>query len=160
MSDLVTDPATKPVALARAAFKTFLTVPTRWADNDVYGHVNNATYYSYFDTVVNQWLITAGLLDFHSSDETAPVGLVVANSCQFFSSIAFPQTLTVGIRIDHIGTSSVRYRLGIFAASEPLAAAVGEFTHVYVHRTTRKPMPLPQAWRTHFSALLFQPSPP
>lgn len=138
----------------RSAFATFITVPTRWADNDVYGHVNNMVYYSYFDTAVNQWLISAGLLDMGSPDATAPVGLVVANSCQFFSSVAFPQTLHLGLRVDHLGNSSVRYALGVFTENAPIASAVGEFTHVYVHRDTRKPMPLPQAWRTQLSSLV------
>jgi acyl-CoA thioester hydrolase len=145
----------KPTALSRDAFKAFIAVPTRWADNDVYGHVNNVTYYSYFDTAVNQWLINAGLLDIHSSDESQPVGLVVANSCQYFSSIAFPQQLSIGIRIDHIGTSSVRYVLGVFAGDATLTAALGEFTHVYVHRTRRTPMPLPNEWRNLLSTLTF-----
>jgi acyl-CoA thioester hydrolase len=143
----------KPTTLSRAAFKTFITMPTRWSDNDVYGHVNNVTYYSYFDTAVNQWLIAAGLLDVHSIDEAKPVGLVVASSCQYFSSITFPQQLDIGLRIDHIGTSSVRYLLAVFAQTAPLAAAVGEFTHVYVQRTTRKPMPLSDTWRTQFLTL-------
>jgi acyl-CoA thioester hydrolase len=142
-------------APSRSAFKLLMPMPTRWADNDAYGHVNNVAYYSYFDTAVNQWLIASGLLAIHSQDEAAPVGLVVANRCEFFSSLAFPQTLEVGLRIDHIGTSSVRYGLGIFAADAPLAAAAGEFTHVYVQRSSRKPMALPTAWRNQFSTLLF-----
>lgn len=145
---------TKPISQPRDAFKLFVPMPTRWADNDVYGHVNNVTYYSYFDTAVNQWLIASGLLDIHDQKATTPVGLVVANSCQFFASIAFPQALEVGIRIDHVGTSSVRYVLGIFAADAPMAEAVGEFTHVYVDRLSRKPMPLPAEWRTIFSTLI------
>lgn len=143
----------KPAIPCREDFKTFIAMPTRWADNDVYGHVNNVTYYSYFDTAVNQWLITAGLLNIHSIDENQPVGLVVANSCQYFSSIAFPQQLSIGLRIDHIGTSSVRYVLAVFAADADLACAIGEFTHVYVHRTSRKPMPLPDIWRTQLLTL-------
>jgi acyl-CoA thioester hydrolase len=147
----------KPAPLARDTFNTFITMPTRWADNDVYGHVNNVTYYSYFDTAVNQWLITQGLLDIHSADESLPVGLVVANRCQFFAALAFPQSLDIGLRIEHIGTSSVRFVLGVFAANTPMAAAVGEFTHVYVHRHSRKPMPLPAHWRSIFLTLQPQP---
>jgi acyl-CoA thioester hydrolase len=143
----------KPIALNRTAFKAFIPMPTRWADNDVYGHVNNVTYYSYFDTAVNQWLINAGLLDLHSRDESQPVGLVVANSCQYFSSIAFPEQLSIGLRIDHIGNSSVRYVLGVFTDNAPQTAAVGEFTHVYVHRIRRTPMPLPNEWRNLLSTL-------
>jgi acyl-CoA thioester hydrolase len=143
----------KPTPPSRTAFKTFISMPTRWADNDVYGHVNNVTYYSYFDTAVNQWLITCGLLDLHSVDVAQPVGLVVANSCQYFSSISFPQQLHIGLRIDHIGTSSVRYVLAVFSENSPLAAAVGEFTHVYVQRKNRKPMPLSDAWRTQLLTL-------
>jgi acyl-CoA thioester hydrolase len=141
----------------RDAFTRFIDMPTRWADNDVYGHVNNVTYYSYFDTAVNQWLIAQGLLDIHSTDETQPLGLVVANRCEFFASLAFPQLLNIGLRIDHIGTSSVRFVLGVFAAHAPLAAAVGEFTHVYVNRISRQAMPLPEHWRSTF--LTLQPSP-
>lgn len=143
----------KVTSPSRDAFKTFVDMPTRWSDNDVYGHVNNVTYYSYFDTAVNQWLIATGLLDFHSIDEAQPIGLVVGSSCQFFTSLAFPQQLTVGLRVDHIGTSSVRYVLAVFSPNEILAAAVGEFTHVYVQRTSRKPMPLPEAWRTQLLTL-------
>jgi acyl-CoA thioester hydrolase len=142
---------------ARQAFTTFITLPTRWADNDVYGHINNVTYYSYFDTAVNQWLIAQGLLDLHSGNEALPLGLVVANGCQFFAPLSFPQILDVGIRVDHIGTSSVRYVLGVFAANDSHAAAVGEFTHVYVNRASRKPMPLPKHWRTVFLTLQLQP---
>ena len=148
---------TKPTSRPRDAFKLFVAMPTRWADNDVYGHVNNVTYYSYFDTAVNHWLIAQGLLNIHDHPATSPVGLVVANSCQFFASIAFPQTLEVGIRIDHIGSSSVRYVLGVFTADALMASAVGEFTHVYVDRISRKPTPLPATWRTIFTTLIINP---
>jgi acyl-CoA thioester hydrolase len=145
----------KPNPPSRDAFKKFIAMPTRWADNDLYGHVNNVTYYSYFDTAVNQWLIDAGLLKLNVADEARPLGLVVANSCQYFSSIAFPQQLEIGLRVDHIGNSSVRYALAVFSATEPLAAALGEFTHVYVHRTSRKPIALPETWRTQLLTLTF-----
>ncbi len=145
----------KPTPALRGAFKAFIPMPTRWADNDQYGHVNNVAYYSYFDTAVNQWLLTRGLLELHSANETAPLGLVVSNSCQFFSSLAFPQALEIGVRIDHLGNSSVRYVLGVFAVDSDCAAAVGEFTHVYVHRSSRKPMTLPAAWRSTLASLVF-----
>ena len=117
---------------------------TRWMDNDVYGHVNNVVHYSLFDTAVNRTLIEAGVLDIHQGEV---IGLVVHTQCHYFDSIAFPQTVHAGLRVDHLGRSSVRYELGLFADDAPLAAAVGHFTHVYVDRATRRPVELPSALR-------------
>lgn len=129
-------------------------MPTRWSDNDVYGHVNNVSYFSYFDTAVNQSLIQRGLLNFSGEDEAAPLGLVVSNQCQYYASVAFPQLLEIGIRVEHLGSSSVRYGLGVFVQGQPETAAYGQFTHVYVNRSTRKPMPLPEPWRAELSSLV------
>ena len=108
-------------------------------DNDVYGHVNNVVYYSWFDTAVNAHLIEKGALDFHSSDA---IGLVVETGCNYFAPLTFPETVQVGIRVAKLGTSSVRYEVGIFGASD-LTAAKGHFVHVYVDIMTRRPVPLP-----------------
>lgn len=124
----------------RDAYRHFSGISTRWMDNDAYGHINNVVYYSYFDTVVNRYLIEAGALDV----ERSPViGLVVETHCNYFASLAFPQTVEAGLRVAQLGTSSVRYEIGLFGAGEPLAAACGHFVHVYVDRVTRRPAPLP-----------------
>lgn len=131
---------TRPTPAPRHRFRHFETIATRWMDNDAYGHINNVVYYSYFDTVVNRYLIEAGALDI----ERSPViGLVVETHCNYFSSIAFPQRVEAGLRVARLGASSVRYEIGLFAADEPLSAACGHFVHVYVDRGTRRPVPLP-----------------
>jgi acyl-CoA thioester hydrolase len=135
----------------RSAYRAWRTIPTRWADNDAYGHVNNVVHYAWFDTAVNAWLVEAGLLDIANGD---PIGLVVETRCAYFSGLAFPQQVEVGIAIERLGRSSVTYRLGIFAEGGDKAAAQGEFTHVYVGRDSRKPTALPDAWRTKFEELL------
>jgi acyl-CoA thioester hydrolase len=127
------------------------TIPTRWADNDVYGHVNNVVHYAWFDTAVNAWLVEAGLLDIDHGD---PIGLVVETCCRYLAPLSFPQAAEVGIGIERLGTSSVTYRLGIFAEGQGNAAAEGEFTHVYVDRVSRKPRPLPAEWRAKLEILL------
>lgn len=134
----------------RAAYPVFRTITTRWSDNDVYGHVNNVVYYGWFDTAVNACLIEAGALDI----ETGPIiGLVVETGCRYAKPLAFPQTIEAGIRAAHIGTSSVRYEIGLFAAGAADAAAEGFFVHVYVDRKTRRPVPLPTPLRTVVTAL-------
>ena len=120
-------------------------------DNDVYGHVNNVQYYSYFDTAVNHYLITSGWLDIHNGDV---VGLVVETRCSFAASVAFPDELDVGLRVEKLGNSSVRYGIGIFRRGEPLAAAEGHFIHVYVDRETNKPVRVPEALRAVLQPLL------
>jgi acyl-CoA thioester hydrolase len=115
-------------------------ITTRWSDNDIYGHVNNVVYYSWFDTAVNAHLIEQGALDIH----TGPViGLVIETQCNYFAPLAFPQTVWAGLRVAHLGSSSVRYEVGLFAEGDDLAAACGHFVHVYVDRETRRPVPLP-----------------
>ena len=109
-------------------------------DNDIYGHVNNVVYYSWFDTAVNAWLIEQGALDIH---EGPVIGLVIETQCNYFAPLAFPQTIEAGLRVAHLGSSSVRYEVGLFAQGEPLSAACGHFVHVYVDRETRRPVPLP-----------------
>jgi len=135
----------------RSAYRAWRTIPTRWADNDAYGHVNNVVHYAWFDTAVNAWLVEAGLLDIANGD---PIGLVVETRCAYFAALAFPQQVEVGIAVEQLGQSSVTYRLGIFAEGEGKAAAQGEFTHVYVDRASRKPTALPDAWRTKLEELL------
>lgn len=135
----------------RSAYRAWRTIPTRWADNDAYGHVNNVVHYAWFDTAVNAWLVEAGLLDIEHGD---PIGVVVETRCAYFAPLSFPESAEVGIAIDRLGTSSVTFRLGIFAEGLEAAAAEGEFTHVYVDRTSRKPKPLPDAWKAKLEALL------
>lgn len=130
--------------LGRSAYRHFRTVPTRWADNDSYGHVNNIVYYGWFDTAVNAWLIEAGLLDIAIGD---PIGLVVETGCRYVRPLAFPQPVEIGLGVEHIGRSSVRYRLGVFASGSDEPAAEGHFVHVYVGRDGRRPVELPATWR-------------
>ena len=135
----------------RAEYPVFQTISTRWMDNDVYGHVNNVVYYSYFDTAVNGYLKAQGVLDYRTGDT---VGLVVETGCQFFAPIAFPDTVNAGIRVQKIGTSSVRYEVGLFANDSDSAAAQGHFVHVYVSATDHRPMPLPEDFRAALQPLL------
>jgi acyl-CoA thioester hydrolase len=130
----------KAQAGPRSAYPIFRPISTRWMDNDVYGHVNNVVYYSWFDTAVNAYLIEQGALDIHKGET---IGLVVETHCNYFAPLAFPQTVQAGIRVAHLGNSSVRYEVGLFAQGAELAAAQGHFIHVYVDRQTRRPVPLP-----------------
>ncbi len=134
----------KRLPAARDAFPHFENVPTRWRDNDVYDHVNNAVYYAYFDTVINRWLIDEGGLDFRNGDT---VGLAVETMCRFHGSFAFPDTIEAGLRVAHLGTSSVRYELGLFKAGEATARVEGHFVHVFVRRDTQRPIPIPEKLR-------------
>jgi acyl-CoA thioester hydrolase len=142
MSD--TPAAAKPQPEPRSAYKAWRTITTRWADNDVYGHVNNVVYYGWFDTAVNAHLIERGALDIHAG---GVIGLVVETQCNYFAPLAFPETVEAGIRVARLGGSSVRYEVGLFAAGAPTTAARGHFIHVYVDRVTRRPVPLPDALR-------------
>jgi acyl-CoA thioester hydrolase len=135
---------------ARADYAAFRSITTRWADNDVYGHVNNVIYYSWFDTAVNAHLIEAGVLDIHGG---AVIGLVVETGCRYAAPLAFPQAIEAGIRAAKIGTSSVRYEVGLFAEGSAEAAAEGFFIHVYVDRETRRPVPLPADLRAALEAI-------
>lgn len=130
----------RPTAPTRADFRHFRRLDTRWMDNDVYGHVNNVTYYSYFDTAVNAYLIEKGVLDIHGG---GTIGLVVETGCRYFASVAFPDTLEAGIKVAHLGNSSVRYEVGIFREGADSAAAAGHFIHVYVDRDSRRPVGMP-----------------
>ncbi len=134
----------------RADYRHFLAIPTRWMDNDVYLHVNNVVYYSYFDTVVNQYLVERGVLDIEKS---SVIGLVVETQCHYFSPIAFPDTVHAGLRVAELGTSSVRYEIGIFRNTQVQAAAQGHFVHVHVDRASNRPTPLPQALRAALEPL-------
>ena len=134
----------------RGAYAHFQAIPTRWADNDVYGHVNNSVYYFYFDTVVNQWLVEAGLLDVGKSDT---IGLVVETQCVFFAPISFPQMVHAGLRIARIGSSSVTYEIGLFADDETETAARGHFVHVYVDEKTRRPVKISDKMREKLGEL-------
>lgn len=144
-------PATRPQARPRSHYRAFRTIGTRWMDNDVYGHVNNVVYYSWFDTAVNGWLIEQGALDIHGGEV---IGLVIETQCNYFAPLAFPQTVHAGLRVAHLGSSSVRYEVGLFAEDGELAAACGHFVHVYVDRSTRRPVPLPTALKTVLEAIL------
>ncbi len=146
----VAPPPARPRAEPRSAYARFQAITTRWMDNDAYGHVNNVVYYSYFDTAVNRYLIEAGALDIHQG---ATIGLVVETRCNYFSPLAFPQTVEAGLRVAHIGGSSVRYELGLFAQGEPLSAAAGHFVHVYVDRVSQRPVALPPALLAALQAL-------
>lgn len=134
-------PAARPQTRARSDYRVFRTIGTRWMDNDLYGHVNNVVYYSWFDTAVNGWLIEQGALDIHHG---AVIGLVIETQCNYFAPLAFPQTVQAGLRVAHLGSSSVRYEVGLFAEDGEMAAACGHFVHVYVDRETRRPVPLPE----------------
>ena len=151
MSDTPT-PSHRPVPDGRASYAHFERLGTRWMDNDVYGHLNNVVYYSLFDTAVNQMLIRCGALDLKAG---AVIGLVVETHCNFFSSLAFPQTVEAGLRVSALGRSSVRYEIGLFAEDTELCAARGHFVHVYVDRQTRRPVSeLPMAYQGALQSLV------
>ena len=144
----------RPAPDRRAAYPVFRAITTRWMDNDVYGHVNNVVYYAYFDTVVNHHLIEQGVLDIQRSPV---IGYVVETQCRYFSPVAFPDRIDGGLRVAHIGRSSVRYEIGLFRNDEPVAAAQGHFVHVYVDRVTGKPAALPDDLRRVLTKLLRDP---
>jgi len=147
--------AAKPPAAAapppRAAYRHFLAIPTRWMDNDSYGHVNNVTYYSYFDTAVNEHLIRAGGLDIR---DDPVVGLVVETQCRFHKSLTFPETVDAGLRVARLGTSSVTYEIGLFRQGDDEPAATGRFVHVWVDRATQRPAEVPPRIRAALAPLL------
>ena len=134
----------------RSAYRRWMPLSTRWHDNDVYGHVNNTVYYGWFDTAVNHFLLEAGLLDVTGGD---PIGLVVETGCRYAAPLAFPEQVEIGLSVARIGTSSVTYHLGAFARDSQTAAAECHFTHVYVGRESRRPVPLPPEWRTKLVGL-------
>ena len=128
----------------RADYRAFRTIQTRWMDNDIYGHMNNVVHYSLFDTAVNGWLVEAGLLDLKASEQ---IGLVVETGCRYHAEMMFPDVISAGIRVARIGSSSVRYEVGLFRNDEEQASAEGFFIHVYVDRQTRRPKPLSEPMR-------------
>jgi acyl-CoA thioester hydrolase len=140
-----------PASATRADYRHLAEIPTRWSDNDVYGHVNNATYYSYFDTAVNLLLIDRGLLDLERSEV---IGIVVETLCRFHRSLAFPDVVEAGLRVGRIGNSSVRWEIALFRRGEPDAAATGHFVHVYVDRATMRPVPVPAGVREALAPLV------
>lgn len=129
----------------RDSYRYVQTMTTRWMDNDSYRHMNNTTYYSFFDTIVNQYLIENGVLDIEKSDV---IGLVAETTCSYFKSLGFPSKVTVGLRVGRLGTSSIRYEIGLFEDQAEEASAQGHFVHVYVTRATGRPVPLPDALRS------------
>ena len=133
-----------PPAASRSDYPHFLAIPTRWMDNDVYGHVNNVVYYSYFDTVINEHLIREGGLDIH---EGAVVGYCVESQCRYLAPLAFPETIDAGLRVAHLGNSSVRYEIALFRQGEDAPAALGSFVHVFVSRKEIKPTAIPPGIR-------------
>ncbi len=137
-------PPLVPPAETRARYRRFLPIPTRWMDNDIYGHVNNVVYYSYFDTVINRYLIDEGGLDIAGGN---PIGLCVESHCAYVRPVAFPDEIDAGMRVGHLGKSSVRYEIGIFRRGAEEASAHGWFVHVFVDRATRRPSPLSDRMR-------------
>lgn len=135
----------------RDRFAHFLAIPTRWMDNDVYGHVNNVVYYSYFDTVINEYLISAGGLDIAGS---TIIGIAAESMCRFRRELSFPEVIEAGLRVGHLGKSSVRYEIGLFSQGEEQAAAAGYFVHVFVDRASHEPEPIPAGIRAALERLL------
>ncbi len=140
----------RPQPQPRSAYRVFRVIGTRWMDNDIYGHVNNVVYYSWFDTAVNGYLIEQGALDIHAGQV---IGLVIETQCNYFAPLAFPDTVHAGLRVAHMGRSSVRYEVGLFGSGGEQTAASGHFVHVYVDRQTRRPVPLPDPLRSALEAL-------
>ena len=136
----------------RADYVVFESIPTRWMDVDVYGHLNNVIHYSLFDTAVNAWLIEEGLLDVANSPH---IGLVVETGCRYHAEMAYPDLVTAGIGVARMGSSSVRYDIALFRGDEDIASAEGFFVHVYVDRASRKPVPIPAALREAFARISF-----
>ena len=136
---------------ARTQYRHFLSIPTRWMDNDLYGHVNNVVYYAYFDTIINRYLIEEGKLDIHA----APIiGIAVETSCRFVRSFAYPEVVEAGMRVGHLGRSSVRYEVGLFGQGEDEARAEGHFVHVFVERGSQRPVPIPERIRVALTKLV------
>lgn len=141
--------SSSPVS-GRSDYRYFLPITTRWMDNDLYGHVNNVTYYSYFDTVANTFLIEQGGLDIHRGDS---IGFVVSSHCDYHSAIAYPDKIEGGLRVNRLGNSSVEYGIGIFRQGEPQPSASGTFTHVFVDRSNQRPISIPEALRAALTRL-------
>jgi acyl-CoA thioester hydrolase len=135
----------RPAACRRADYRFFSTIPTRWHDNDIYGHVNNVLYYSFFDTAIAHLLMQEGGLD---PWRGSVVGVAVETGCRFHRSFAFPDLIHAGLRVGHLGSSSVRYEIGLFRNEDDEASAEGHFVHVFVDRPTQRPVPIPDPIRT------------
>ena len=140
----------RPAPSRRADYAVFRALPTRWIDNDIYGHMNNVVHYSLFDTAVNGWLVEQGQLDPHASET---YGLVVETGCRYFAEMGFPDLVTAGIRVARLGTASVRFEIGLFRNDEETAAAEGFFVHVYVTRGGHRPTPIEGDRRAAFEAI-------
>lgn len=140
-----------PAPARRADYRHFLEIPTRWMDNDIYGHVNNVVYYAYFDTVINKYLIEQGGLDIHDG---SVIGYAVETQCRFRRAFAFPETISAGLRVTRLGNSSVRYEVGLFSASRDEASAEGYFVHVFVDRDSESATAIPERLRAAMQALL------
>jgi len=143
----------RPTPELRDSYRHFQAIPTRWADNDVYGHVNNVVYYSYFDTVVNQYLIEQRALNLATS---TVIGLVVETQCEYFAPLQFPDVVHAGLRVAKLGNSSVRYEIGLFRNDENAASAQGHFVHVYVDRASRRSLAVPADMRAALEKILTQ----
>ena len=141
----------RPTPSTRDAYPVFRTLTTRWGDNDIYGHMNNVVHYALFDSAVNGWLIENGLLDLKAGER---IGLVVETGCRYFAELGFPDPVEAGIRVAKLGTSSVRYEVGLFRAKADAVAAEGFFVHVYVDRQTRRPAPLDETLRAALEGLM------
>jgi len=137
-------------ASTRGCYPRFSVITTRWMDNDIYGHINNVQYYSFFDTAIADYLVAEGGFEFATADV---IGFAVESSCRYRRPLAFPQTIHMGLRVAHLGRSSVRYELGVFPDDDIEAAADGYFVHVFVNRETNKPTPIPQRIRTALERL-------
>ena len=138
-------------AVSRSYYRRFLAIPTRWMDNDTYGHVNNVVFYAYFDTVVNEHLIREGGLDTRNAPA---IGVVVETACRFMHPLSFPEIIDAGLRVAKLGNSSVAYDIGLFSQGRDAAAATGRFVHVWVDRLTRRPTPLPPTIRAALEELV------
>jgi acyl-CoA thioester hydrolase len=145
----------RPQPPLRSGFPVFRTIGTRWMDNDAYGHINNVVYYSYFDTVVNAFLMESSGVDIRALPQ---IGVVAETGCTYFSSLSFPQTLEVGLAVERLGERSITYRLGVFAQGGERAAALGRFVHVYVDATTRKSVSVPDVIRAAVAPLVAGPA--
>jgi acyl-CoA thioester hydrolase len=137
----------------RSDYVYFLSIPTRWMDNDVYGHVNNVVYYAYFDTIINKWLVDEGRLDIHSREPSEVIGLCVESQCRYLAPASYPEVLSAGLRVGKLGRSSVRYEIGIFREGAEEPCAFGYFVHVFVDRGTRRATSMPDGIRTALERL-------
>jgi acyl-CoA thioester hydrolase len=147
--------ASRPTPETRSRYAHFIALTTRWLDNDAYRHVNNVVYYSFFDTAVNQYMLSQGVLDLESGET---VSLVVETGCSFFAPIRFPDRVHCGLRVAHLGKSSVRYEIGVFRNDEPVTSARGHFVHVCCDRRTHAPVAMPANLRAALERLRVEPA--